>query len=368
MPVRPRDQPASSADDGWLLVVGPANDLREEILRLAATTGILARAVEAAHLSDAIWPGPSLVVVDADCAARVCSAALPRRPGVVIVTTRRPSADVWSAAVSIGAEQVVELPAGQAWLVDRLADAAGRAGPLGVLVAVVGGCGGAGASTLASALALSAAGSGHQPVLLGADPWDGGIDIALGAEDVPGPRWPDLAEVSGRLSSAAILDGLPQAHGVRFLSSARNQPSTVPLPALSAVVTAARRTGGPVIVDLPRGAAESARWLGRLVDLGLVVCPATVSGALATRALVTELSWGVSTSGIVVRVGLGRDIDDEALAVAVGLPVLQRLREDARLARRRQRGQPPGPRSHSHLAKACTALWRLAVQRHARAA
>ncbi|MDQ3716069.1 MAG: septum formation initiator, partial [Actinomycetota bacterium] len=348
---------------GRLLVVGPANDVREEILRLAATAGIQARAIEAAELTNAIWSGASLVVVDADSADQVCSAALTRRPGLVIVTTSRPSADVWSAAVSIGVEQVLELPAGQAWLVDRLTDAAGRTGPLGVLVAVIGGCGGAGASTLAAALATSAARSGHRPVLLGTDPWDGGIDIALGAEDVSGPRWPDLAAVSGRLSTAAILDGLPQAHGVRFLSSARSHAARIPLPALAAVVTAARRTGGPVIVDLPRDDGEAPRWLGGIIDLGLVVCSATVSGALATRALVAGLGWQAPACGVAVRVGLGLDIDDHVLSSTVGLPVLVRLREDTRLTRQRKRGEPPAPRRRSHLAKSCAQLWQLATDR-----
>ncbi|MGI8652488.1 MAG: septum site-determining protein Ssd [Geodermatophilaceae bacterium] len=363
-----REQPASAADDAGLLVVGPANDVREEVLRLAATAGILARAIEVVELTNAVWSGPSLVVVDADCADQVSVAALARRPGLVIATTSRPSADVWSAAVSIGVEHVLELPAGQAWLVDRLADAAGRTGPLGVLVAVIGGCGGAGASTLAAALAVSAARSGRQPVLIGADPWDGGLDVALGAEDVPGPRWPDLATVSGRLSTTAILDGLPQAHGVRFLSSARSHASRIPLPALAAVVSAARRTGGPVIVDLPREAAEGPRWLGGLVDLGLVVCSATVSGALASRALVAELGWQAPASGLVVRIGHGRDIDDRTLGTAIGLPVLVRLREDARLTRQRQRGEPPAPRRRSQLARSCAQLWQLAADRQEPAA
>lgn len=356
-----------SGDGGRLVFVGPESDVRDEVLRLAATTGVLARAIEVAQLFDANWSGPDLVVIDAVCADQICSAALARRSGVLIVTTSRPGAGVWSAAVTIGAEQVLELPTGQPWLIDRLTDVARGSGPLGILVAVIGGCGGAGASTLAAALALSAARSGQQPVLLGADPWDGGIDIALGAEDVPGPRWPDLAGVSGRLSTAAILDGLPYAHGVRFLSSARSHPSRIPLPALSAVVTAARHTGGPVIVDLPRGAAESGRWLGGVVDLGLMVCSATVASALASRAMVTELGWTAANSGIIVRFGLGHDIDDDALSDAVGLPVLLRVREDSHLPRQRQRGEPPGPRRRSHLAKSCATLWELAAERHGQA-
>lgn len=337
-------------------------------MRLAAATGILARSCEVADLSHPAWSGPDLVVIDSDCAEQVCSAQLARRAGVLLVTTERPGTELWSAAVGMGAEQVLELPAGQAWLGERLSDVATGVGPLGTLIAVIGGCGGVGASTLATGLALSAAGSGHQPVLIGADPWDGGIDIALGAEDVPGPRWPDLATVSGRLSSSAILDGLPQAHGVRFLSSARSHPSLVPLPALSAVVTAAVRTGGPVVLDLPRGAPDAARWVGGVAHLGLMVCSATVPGALAARSLVAELAWTAANSGIVVRVGLGCDIDDEALASTVGLPVILRLREESQLVRDSRHGDPPGRRGRSKLAKSCAMLWGLAAERHSEAA
>lgn len=351
---------------GGLLVVGPDSEVRAEVIRLAASTGVAAAPIEVAELTEVTWSGAELVVLDAGCADQVCSADLPRRPGVLIVTPTAPGAGLWAAAVRIGAEQVLAGPAGQASLLDRLSDVVSGTGPLGTLLAVIGGSGGAGATTLATALAVSAARSGRQPVLLGADPWDGGIDVTLGAEDVAGPRWPDLAGVSGRLSTTAILDGLPSAHGVRFLSSARSHPSKIPLPALSAVISAARRTGGPVIVDLPRGAEESARWLGRVIDLGLMVCAPTVSSALASRSLAAELGWSATNAGIVVRPGLGRDIDDDALTTAVGLPVLLRVREDSAVLSQRQRGEPPGPRRHSHLARSCASLWQLAAESRGR--
>jgi len=357
---RQRGLPARSGESARLVAVGPESEVRQDILRLAATTGVAAQAVEVSGLSEASWTGPSLVVIDAASADEVSAAGLSRRPGVLIVTTSRPDPALWSAAVAIGVEQVLELPAGQAWLIDRFADLASSPDSLGTLLAVIGGHGGAGASTLAAALALSAARSGRQPVLLGADPWDGGIDIALGAEDVPGPRWPDLAGISGRLSTAAILEGLPRAHGVRFVSAARAHASPVPLAALAAVVTAGRRTGGPVVVDLPRGGGESARWLGGVADLALVVCAATVSGALASRSLVADVGWNPAGAGIVVRTGLGRDVDDDALRAAVGLPVILRISEDSQLRRQRQRGEPPGPRSRSRIARSCAAVWRLA--------
>lgn len=362
----PRQDLASRSLDGRLLVVGPPSGLREEVLRLAAATGVLAHSVEAAQLSGTNWSDPHLILVDAVSVAEVCAAAMPRRSGVLIVTSAPPEEGVWSAAVGIGAEQVLELPGAEARLVDRLSDVVGGSEPLGALVAIIGGCGGAGASTLASALAVNAARAGQQPVLLGADPWDGGIDLCLGGEAVPGPRWPDLAAVSGRLSTAAILEGLPEVHGVRFLSSDRSQPTQVPLAALSAVVDAARRTGGPVIVDLPRGTGEAARWLGGVVDLGLVVSSATVPAALATRGLVAELAWAPGNCGLVLRPELGRDIDDLAISGAVGLPVVARLRQDRMVPRQRQRGEPPA--GHGSLAKACAALWRLAADHRALAA
>ncbi|MBA3340024.1 MAG: hypothetical protein H0T54_09845 [Geodermatophilaceae bacterium] len=368
MPSRRAELPAVVSDSGRLLFVGAESELRDEVLRLAASTGITAQTVVATELVEALWPGPDLVLIDALCADLVSTTALSRRSGVLIVTSSRPGVDVWSAAVTIGVEQVLELPTGRTSLAERFSDVAGGSGPLGPLVAVIGGCGGVGASTLAVALALSAVRTNARPVLLGTDPWDGGIDLALGAEDVPGPRWPDLAGVSGRLSSPAILDGLPCAHEVRFLSSSRRRPARVPLQTLSAVVTAARRTGGAVIVDLPRGSDESASWLGRIADLGLVVCPATITGAMASRSLVTELGWTAATSGIVVRVEFGRDIDDDSLSAAVGLPVLARIRQDPRLHGHLQRGEPPGLRPRSSLAKSCGALWRLAAERRAVAA
>ncbi|MDQ3733054.1 MAG: hypothetical protein M3400_03470 [Actinomycetota bacterium] len=351
-----------------MLVVGSDSDVCEEVLRVAATTGVSTQQIEAADLAEVPWAEAGLVVIDATAVDQINNLGLSRRPGVLIVTSSPPSVALWASAVSIGVEQVLELPAGQASLIERMSDVASGSGPLGAMVAVIGGCGGAGASTLAVALALSAARAGRRPVLLGTDPWDGGIDIVLGAEDVPGPRWPDLAEVSGRLPSAAIQEGLPYARGVRFLSSARRRPTAVGLAALSAVVTAARRTGEPVILDLPRCAGATARWLHEVLDLGVLVCPATVSGALASRALVTELQWNAGKSGIAVRRGLGRDITDDALTAAVGLPVLARIPEDPRLLTRQQYGEPPGMRPRSGLARTCAALWRLAVRTSAVAA
>lgn len=345
-----------------VLFVGEDSDVRADVLRLAAAAGTAADCVEAPDLNQTLWTGSDLVVIDGRCADQVETGVLGRRAGVLIATSDRPTLDLWSTAVTLGVEQVLEIPAARSALLDRLTDLCTGTGPLGALVVVVGGSGGAGASTTAVALALSAARSGSDPVLLGTDPWDGGIDVVLGAEDVPGPRWAELTGVSSRLSSPAILAGLPQAHGVRFLSSTRRQPVRVPQAALRAVVEAARRTGGPVIIDLPRQ-DEAASWLGPTADLALVVCPATVSGALASRSLVAGLAWSAGNCGIVIRRGFKPEIGSDPIARAIGLPVIAEIREDRRLPAQRRRGEAPGLRSRSALARSCDALWHAVADR-----
>src|SRR2546421_294935 len=78
------------------------------------------------------------------------------------------------------------------WLVDRIADAAEGIGEPALTIGVVGGRGGAGASTLACALAVTAARSGHRTMLIDGDPLGGGLDVLLGGERAGGLRWPDL--------------------------------------------------------------------------------------------------------------------------------------------------------------------------------
>ena len=101
-------------------------------------------------------PGPAapLVLVGDDLAPAVAAARLPRRPGVVLVGRDLDDAGVWRRAVDIGADHVVLLPDGEAWLIDRFAEVA-DGGTRGTLVAVVGGRGGAGATVTATALAVT---------------------------------------------------------------------------------------------------------------------------------------------------------------------------------------------------------------------
>ncbi len=78
----------------------------------------------------------------------------------MLVSRDQDDPGVWQRAVEIGADHVLVLPDGEQWLVDRIADVAEGVGRPALTVGVIGGRGGAGASTLACALAVTAAREG----------------------------------------------------------------------------------------------------------------------------------------------------------------------------------------------------------------
>ena len=83
------------------------------------------------------------------------------------------------------------------------------------VIGVSSGCGGAGASVFAAVLAACA---DPPALLLDADPTGGGLDVLLGCEQLPGPRWPDLRLRGGTLDPAGLLAALPRWGPVAFLS------------------------------------------------------------------------------------------------------------------------------------------------------
>ena len=168
----------------------------------------------------------------------------------MVVPTDLDDSTVWQLAASAGAESVQPLPGAEALLADRLAASAD--GPArGTTVAVLGGRGGAGASTLACALARAAVDTGAV-LLVDADPYGGGLDLLMGAEDLPGLRWPDLATARGRASPDELRAALPVADGVTLLSWHRGEPVELPPAAMDLVLGAGRRGHDLVVVDLPR--------------------------------------------------------------------------------------------------------------------
>jgi secretion/DNA translocation related CpaE-like protein len=303
--------------------------LRDDVDRVAAAAGV--PVVHAAEPSSRqVWSAAGAVLVDATT-ARLCAACrMPRRGRVVLVARAEPDDTVWQAAIAVGAQEVFTLPHRDAELVAALSDATESAadpGGRGRSVAVVGGRGGAGASVFAVALALTAA----DALLIDADPWSGGLDLVLGAENRSGVRWPDLSLRTGRLSSSALREALPRHHDVSVLTGGRS-PADIDAPALAAVLDAGGRGGATVVCDLPRRGGVLAETALDAVDLVVVTTTADVRSCAATTAVAAWARAVNPNAGLVVRGPSPGGLRAAEVARAVGLPLLAAMRPQPRLA------------------------------------
>jgi secretion/DNA translocation related CpaE-like protein len=337
--------PALRALPARPLVVSLDEALLDDLLRLLAAAGAEPEVATGGPALRRAHREAPLVVLGVDVLAAGPVRALPRRPGVVVVSPGEPPAAAWAAAVELGAERVAVLPADESWLLSRMASALRRPVDRGSLVAVGGSCGGAGASTVAAALALTAATDGAGGLLVDADGWGGGVDLLLGAERAEGLRWPELAGLRGRVAGDALMAALPEVEGVSVLAASRESPGEVPAEALAAVVEAARAGGWPVVVDLARGAGpETAELVLAEADLAVLVVPARLRAASAARLLVEHGPGGRpapwSAARPVVRRVTG-GLSAREVADVVGRPVLAELGPDRSAVPRGERGEPP---------------------------
>jgi len=319
------------------LVVSSDEELLDDLLRLLAAAGTEAELATGGPALRRAHRNAPLVLVGADALTSAALRALPRRPGLVVVTAEDLPAAAWASAVELGAERVAVLPGDEGWLLSRASSAVRSPAERGWLVAVGGSCGGAGASTLATAVALAAA---PGVLLVDGDPWGGGLDLLLGAERVEGLRWPGLSTLRGRVAGDALLAAVPEVRGVHVLASAREAPEAVPDEAFVAVVEAARSIGCPVVVDLSRSGPPGASAVLGDADLAVLVVPGRLRAATAARLLVEApgSSWS-SAQLVACRVPGGLSQDE--VATVVGRPVLAELPHDRSAVARGERGEPP---------------------------
>jgi secretion/DNA translocation related CpaE-like protein len=320
--------------------VSSDEQLVDDLLRLLAAAGAEAElATGGAALRRAHRHAP-LVLVGADALPSGAVRALPRRAGVVVVSTAELPAADWATAVELGAERVARLPADEAWLLGRCSTAVRSPVEDGWLVAVGGSCGGAGASTVATALAVAAA---PGSLLVDGDAQGGGLDLLLGAERGEGLRWPELTGLRGRVAGDALLASLPESDGVHVLAASRARAVPVPPEALLAVALAGRSNGTPVVVDLPRGDPALVEPVLAEADLAVLVVPARLRAASAARLLLD----GAWSSAVVVARSVPGGPSRQDVVDVLGRPVFAELSHDRSAAPRGERGEPPvvSPRS-----------------------
>jgi secretion/DNA translocation related CpaE-like protein len=310
--------------------------LQDDVDRVAAAAGVpVVHGAKSA--SRQVWTAAGAVLLDA-AAAEVCAhRRLPRRGRVFLLGRAQPHDGDWQAAIAVGAQQVLTLPRQEGELVSELSDAVDAVrdtGRRGAVIAVVGGRGGAGASVFAAALAHTAT----EALLVDADPWSGGIDLLLGAENQPGVRWSDLSLRGGRLSYPALREALPQHGGVTVLAGGRSQPD-IDATALAAVLDAGSRGGATVICDVPRRSGGVVEAALDAADLVVVTTTADVRSCAAATVVAAWASAVNPNAGLVVRGPAPGGLRAPEVARAVGLPLLAAMRPQPRLAEALEQGE-----------------------------
>jgi secretion/DNA translocation related CpaE-like protein len=323
------------------LIVTGDDALLDDLLGLVALSGREPRVVPDASMAGPAWAAAPLVLVGTD--------ALPsrpplRRPGVLLVGRGTPTSDLWRDAVRIGAEDVLDTTHDAVALRALIEASAGAIGA--PVVAVAGAAGGLGATTLASVVARRAVDRGSRVLLIDLAPEGGGLDLALGAEDVPGARWSDLDPLEGVIDPAALLGALPCVDDLVLLSGDRegdppDEAATVQL------LQAARRGVDLVVVDAARSWWPALSWFGAPDPVGVLLAPADLCGAAAGRRAATAFGPWVDDLRLVVRTGRGRTAPADQVADAVGLPLLAALPDDARAPSAREQGRMPSLRGRS---------------------
>jgi len=306
---------------GEVLLVTSSGMLRSEVERIVAAAGAQLRVVPDAVEGGRYWDAAAAVLVGSD----VRELPPRRRTPAVMVGLDGEGDSLWHLAAALGAERVAVLPDAAAWLADHLSRSRSP-GPGGVVLGITGGCGGAGATTAAIWIAQAAAWLGVRVLLVDGDPWGGGLELALAAEDTPGLRWPDLAEARGSIDPVQLVDSLPAAGGLSFLSwpASREQSIPVPAAATAGVLDAARRGYELVVIDVGRGSGplNTVAWD---CDRIMVVVPAQLKAAVAAVRLLQELP--PVEAALLVRARPGAALDSSLIADAVGLPVQGRIPE-----------------------------------------
>lgn len=321
------------------LLVTADSQVVDDVLRLAAAAAVDVHLATDPESARSRWAVAPLVLVGADVAAAMARARLPRRADVVLVTRQALAAD-WEAAVAIGAEHVAAFPDGERWLIDRLTDCGEGRSRGGALLAVMGCGGGSGASTLAGALALTAASQGMRVLLVDADPFGGGLDLLLGVEGVPGARWADLSDSRGRISAVTLQQNLPHLGAVGVLSWGRAGPTALPVDAMASVLDAAERAADLVVVDLPRSLDPAADLVLTRARETVLACSAHVRPVAAASGLVEHVASRCVSVRVVVR-GDRRGLDVDTVVDALPSVVVTEMPFCEPLARRADAGEPP---------------------------
>ncbi|MGZ4427231.1 MAG: septum site-determining protein Ssd [Nocardioidaceae bacterium] len=336
------------------LLVTRDDALLDDVLRLAAAAGV---AVDVAHDPESAlrsWAACTVLLVGADQADLLAARSPVRRPHVHVVARATPADGLFRAAVALGAEDVVELPAAEGWLVELLADLSDGAPAAATTVGVVAGSGGAGATTLACALALTAAAS-LDTVLVDLDALGPGVERVVGLDEAAGVGWADLAGSHGRFGSRSLRSALPRRD--RLAALGWGPGSAVPLgrPTVREVLVACQRGNQVVVLDLPRGAGDVCEEAVPRCDHVVVVAEPTLPSVASTARVTAALRPLNDRLSLVLR-GDGGGVPPERVAGLLDVPLAVEMPRQRRLAEHVDLGLGPVHARRGPLARAAREL------------
>jgi secretion/DNA translocation related CpaE-like protein len=345
------------SDSTHILLLVTADSLIINSVRgIVEPLGIDVQVVGSPLIARDIWESSAFVLVGSDLAGECVENLAPRRSHLIVVHNKEQSEgegiaqpnferDIWRHAVALGAENVLELPAANFWLVDALSPFVSSQPTKGILgsnvISVIGGSGGAGASTFAVNLAAIALSQGMASVVIDLDRFGGGIDLILGAEEISGTRWPDIDPGAGRIAEDTLRAALPKVNGVTFLSQSRTASGEVTIEVIAAVVDAARRAFDLVVLDLPR---EHSECNDLLIGQSLLTCVITRNHVRSIAASISLAQWvrklGNQTRFVVISDSKGLGLPD--VCGALGDQGITEIPFMPAMTTRADEGDPPG--------------------------
>lgn len=309
--------------------------LHPEAVHIAAATG--------RPIVDTTDPGDihrhlhrvSAVLIDAETAAQITNE---RRRGRIFLLGSDPGPADFKTAMRIHAQQVILLPAQTGELLTELgrddAHLATKNRGGGAIIGVLGVAGGVGVSTIAAVLARRRAGRTHT-VLIDAVPCSGGIDLLLGAEGIPGARWPDLGFTQGTVQAEDVLAALPLVGEKLFLLSAARStvadPFTLGPEEVKAAIACLGAAEKPleVVVDLRAG--RIAEEVMPVLDHLVLVVPAEVRAVAAAVSLRLELQRHRVPMSVVLRHRGWSGLDTAEVEKILGVAIIAEVGTIARL-------------------------------------
>jgi secretion/DNA translocation related CpaE-like protein len=244
---------------------------------------------------------------------------------VVIISSRRPDHESWQRALRCGAVAVLDLSDRNLDLRAQLVRRVGATSS-GRRVGLLASRGGAGCSALAVGMALAAAEHDRRVCLVDQDPLGGGLDLAMGLDQLPGPRWDDLYS-DPQPDWAGLATALPGFSGVAVLSWGRHAICPIPVdPRLQdRALTQVTGDFDLTILDLGRcWGPENMQALNRCDALALLV-------PTELRALAGASRWAKLLAGQSARLGLvthrtnSGNLPAANVADSIGLPVWAHL-------------------------------------------